>query len=182
MAKNVFILIGILAIVFFTVVGLKSFNKSIFENKKGVKMKITTAFSHQERIPAKYTCDGEDISPEIEISDVSEGAKSLVLIIDDPDAPMGTFTHWVLYNIPAETTKISSKNLPKEALQGVNDFARLNYGGPCPPSGVHRYFFKLYAIDKLLDLKAGATKEEVEKSIKGHILEKTELIGLYSRK
>jgi len=182
MTKRVLMLIGIVAIVFLGTVVIKSFNKNIFLNPKGVKMKITTVFSDKEKIPAKYTCDGDDISPELLITDVPAEAKSLVLIVDDPDAPMGNFTHWLLYNIPVNTTKISSQSIPKGAVQGINDFARLNYGGPCPPSGIHRYFFKLYAIDKVLDLNSGATKSELEKAIKSHVIKKFELIGLYSRK
>lgn len=144
-------------------------------------MKLTTVFDNNTNIPSKYTCDGEDLAPELTISEVPKEAKELVLIVDDPDAPMGTWVHWLLYNIPVQTTKIDAKNLPAGAKQGMTDFGRVGWGGPCPPSGTHRYFFKLYAIDKTLELPAGATKPQLEKAIKDDIIEKVELIGLYKR-
>ena len=145
-------------------------------------MKLTTVFTNNEKIPSKYTCDGDDLAPELTISDVPENSKELVLIVDDPDAPMGTWVHWLLYNIPTDTTKIDNKNLPSGVKEGFTDFKRLGWGGPCPPYGEHRYFFKLYAIDKILDLPEGATKAKLEVAIEGHIIEKTQLIGLYQRK
>lgn len=148
----------------------------------GGKMKITSVFENNGQIPSKYTCDGQDLAPELMISDVPEGTKELVLIVDDPDAPIGTFVHWVLYNIPSNTTKIDNKNLPTGTKQGFSDFRRNGWGGPCPPSGEHRYFFKLYALDKTLDLAAGAKKAQVENAIKGHVIEQAQLIGLYKRK
>lgn len=144
-------------------------------------MKLTSVFAHNEIIPSKYTCDGEDLAPILTISEVPANTQELVLIVDDPDAPMGTWVHWLVYNIPASTTKIDAKNLPKEAKEGITDFGRTGWGGPCPPSGTHRYFFKLYALDKKLDLPQGLTKAELEKAIKGHVFEQTELIGLYKR-
>lgn len=185
MTKKILIVVGLLFIIFgglYSLFMLKWFSKDGFSIYKEGKMKITTVFSDGEQIPQAYTCDGDDTSPELLISEVPELAKTLVLIVDDPDAPMGNFTHWVLYNIPTDTVKISSESLPKGALEGVNDFGRLHYGGPCPPSGVHRYFFKLYAVDKVLDLKAGATKMELQNAIRNHTLKKTELMGLYSRR
>lgn len=152
-----------------------------FDKVKEGNMKLTTVFAYNESIPSKYTCDGEDAAPELNISEVPSNAKSLVLIVDDPDAPMGTWVHWLVYNIPVSTAKIDAKNLPKEAKQGMTDFGRVGWGGPCPPSGTHRYFFKLYAIDKVLDLPDGATKTQLEQAIRDHIVEKTELIGLYKR-
>lgn len=149
---------------------------------KGGNMKITTDFEHNAKIPSKYTCDGDDLAPVLTISDVPEGAKELVLIVDDPDAPMGTWVHWLLYNIPVRTAKIDNNNLPTVVKQGFTDFKRLGWGGPCPPYGEHRYFFKLYAIDKTLDLPEGATKPKLEAAINGHVIEKAELIGLYQRK
>ena len=185
MTKKVLIIVALL----FTILGglyglfmMKWFSKNGFSFYKEGNMKITTTFTNGEKIPKIYTCDGDDTSPELLISDVPEEAKTLVLIVDDPDAPMGTFTHWVLYNIPADTAIISSQSLPKGALEGANDFGRLHYGGPCPPSGVHRYYFKLYAVDKILDLSAGATKTEVQNAIRSHTVQQAELIGLYSRK
>lgn len=145
-------------------------------------MKLTSVFLNEEKISSKYTCDGEDISPELTISDVPDTAKSLVLIVDDPDAPVGIFVHWLLYNIPPTTKKINSKDIPVGAIQGMTDFGRVGYGGPCPPSGSHRYFFKLYAIDKVLDLPAGVQKAQLERAIINNIIEKTQLIGLYARR
>lgn len=155
--------------------------KEDFGKIKEGNMKLTTVFANNESIPSKYTCDGQDAAPELNISDIPSDAKSLVLIVDDPDAPMGTWVHWLLYNIPVTITKLDAKNLPKEAEQGMTDFGRIGWGGPCPPSGTHRYFFKLYAVDKVLDLPAGATKSQLEQAIKDHIIEKAELIGLYKR-
>ncbi len=145
------------------------------------KMKLTSVFAHNENIPSVYTCDGQDLAPVLTVSDVSAEAQELVLIVDDPDAPVGTFVHWLVYNLPSDTVKIDADNLPIEAKQGMTDFGRVGWGGPCPPSGTHRYFFKLYALDKKLYLPAGMTKAELEKVIKDHIIEKTELIGLYKR-
>jgi len=144
-------------------------------------MKITSsAFNHNEKIPSKYTCDGENISPPLIFSEIPKNARTLALIMDDPDAPVGIFVHWVVWNIPASTTKIKEgeKGVYK---QGSNDFRKQVYGGPCPPSGTHRYFFKLYALDTELNLKEGATKEELLKSMKNHILAGAELMGDYSR-
>lgn len=138
-------------------------------------------------IPDEYTCDGEDISPTLLWEGLPGGTKSIVLIMDDPDAPGRTFVHWVIYNIPGSTQKLA-KGIPKKekladgSLQGMTDFGRAGYGGPCPPPGKpHRYFFKIYAIDKLLDLPSGASKGDVEAAMKGHILAKGELIGKYAR-
>ncbi len=144
-------------------------------------MKITTVFEHNGQIPSKYTCDGEDVAPILNISDVPSTAKELVLIVDDPDCPIGTWVHWVLYNIPTDTKVIDNDNLPSEIKEGMTDFKRLGWGGPCPPNGVHRYYFKLYAINKNLSLKEGATKKQVMDEIKDNIIEQTELIGLYKR-
>ena len=144
-------------------------------------MKITSpAFNHNENIPSKFTCDGENISPPLTFSEIPENTKTLALIMDDPDAPVGTFVHWVIWNIPSSTTEIQeSENI--NYPQGSNDFGKQNYGGPCPPSGTHRYFFKLYAIDTELNLQQGATKQDLLEAMEGHIIEKAELIGKYSR-
>jgi len=136
------------------------------------------AFSHMGMIPKKYTCQGEDINPALMIEDIPKTAKSLVLIIDDPDAPHKTWVHWVVYNIPI-IEKIEENSVP--GLEGMNDFGRLSYGGPCPPTGLHRYFFKLYALDAMLLLKEGLTKSELEEMIEGNILDYTELIGLFKK-
>ena len=145
-------------------------------------MKLTsTDFEHEGMIPSEITCDGRDISPELSINDVPEGAKSLALIMDDPDAPGGTFVHWVVWNIPPETGSIERGTEP-EGVQGRTGFGGRGYGGPCPPSGTHRYFFKLYALDDELDLREGASKRELEEEMEAHIIAKAELMGKYSRR
>lgn len=157
------------------------FHKDSLAKVKESNMKITTDFEHNGNIPSKYTCDGEDSAPVLKVSDVPTEAQELVLIVDDPDAPMGTWVHWVVYNIPADTKEIDYKNLSPNAKQGKTDFGRIGWGGPCPPNGTHRYFFKLYALNKKLDLAEGATKSQLEKEIKDSIIEKAEIIGLYKR-
>ena len=142
-------------------------------------MRLTSAeFDNNGFIPSKFTCEGEDINPALMSQDIPTDAKNLALIGDDPDAPMGIWVHWVVYNIP-KVSRVEEKSIPGE--QGINDFARKDYGGPCPPSGTHRYFFKIYALDGELNLKAGLSKKELEKAMQGHILEKAELIGLYKK-
>ena len=146
-------------------------------------MKISsTAFIQKGHIPAKYTCDGADISPPLKIENIPAGTKSLVLIVDDPDAPAGTWVHWVVWNIDPSTREIKEDSVPQSASQGMTDFRRQAYGGPCPPSGTHRYFFKLYALDSLLTPGPRATKTAVENAMKGRILAQAELVGLYARK
>lgn len=172
----------ILLTVFILVFGaiLKTKNTSLSKIKE-VNMKLTTVFEHNGKIPSEYTCDGQDLAPVLNISGVSAEAKSLVLIVDDPDAPMGTWVHWLVYNIPPNTPAIDSKNLPVGVKEGRTDFQRNGWGGPCPPSGTHRYFFKLYALDSDLSLPESLTKKQLEAAMNGHIIEKTELIGLYQR-
>ena len=156
----------------------------IFANVYGkeVQMKISsTAFENNGQIPKEYTCDGSDVNPPLKFEGIPAEAKSLALIVDDPDAPVGTWVHWVLWNIDPKITDIKENTVPSGAQQGTNDFRKRNYGGPCPPSGTHRYFFKLYALDTSLNLGPNVTKSDIESSIKGHILAKTELIGLYKR-
>jgi Raf kinase inhibitor-like YbhB/YbcL family protein len=149
---------------------------------KEARMKISsTAFAQNGQIPAKYTCDGADVNPPLVFEAVPAGAKSLALIVDDPDAPMGTWVHWVVWNLDPKTGGIGENSVPKSAMQGVNDFGRYAYGGPCPPSGTHRYFFKLYALDITPDIKTNAKKADLEAAIKGHILEEAQLVGLYKR-
>jgi len=145
-------------------------------------MKLTsTAFENNREIPLEYTCDGADTSPELNIDDVPENAKSLVLINDDPDAPVGTWDHWVVFNIAPSTTKIGKGQEP-EGIGGKNSWGRIGYGGPCPPSGTHRYFFKFYALDTELDLQVGASKGEIEKAMEDHVLAQAQLIGTYKRR
>jgi|SRR3989338_3287965 len=145
------------------------------------KMEIKSIFKNGEKIPEKYTADGEDVNPSLEISSIPNNARSLVLIIDDPDAPVGTWVHWVVWNIPANINKIEENSIPENSVQGKNSWNNNEYGGPSPPSGTHRYFFKLYALDNTLSLDQSADKKAVENAMKGHILAKTELMGVYSR-
>ncbi len=156
---------------------------------KGVtKMKISSsAFGHEEKIPSRYTCDSQDVSPPLAWEQVPAEAKSLVLICDDPDAPMGTWVHWVFYDIPPSLAGLPEKIAPVErpdigGVQGKNDFGRPGYGGPCPPSGTHRYFFKLYALDTVLNLPPGRTKKQVLQAMEGHVLAEAVLMGTYSRR
>lgn len=135
-------------------------------------------FESNKLIPFKYTCDGEDVNPPLTIEGIPEGTKSLVLIVDDPDAPMGTWDHWIVWNIPP-TGKIEENTVP--GVEGMNDFRKHSYGGPCPPSGTHRYFFKVYALDTKLTLNPNSRKKDVEKAMKDHVLAKGELVGLYRR-
>ena len=149
---------------------------------------IKSAFEDGGYIPAEYTADGKDISPPLIIENVPAEAKTLAIIVDDPDAPNGTFTHWLIWNIPADINEIP-KNIEKKkevkglngALQGKNDFNKLGYLGPAPPSGVHTYRFYVYALDDQLDLKAGADKETLLNSLEGHVLKKAVLKGEYTR-
>lgn len=148
---------------------------------------ISSAFAEGQAVPKKHTCEGTDVSPPLEWTGIPEGTKSIALVCDDPDAPMGTWVHWVVFNLAPDTTSLT-ENLPKTpklddgTLQGVNDFKRSGYGGPCPPPGKpHRYFFKLYALDTSLDLGEGAGKKDVEKAMVGHILGQGQLMGTYKR-
>lgn len=149
---------------------------SDFEN-----MKITSpAFAAGEKIPSKYTCDGENINPELVISNIPEGTKSFSLIVDDPDAS-STWLHWILWNISVDNSVIKENSVPEGAVEGITDFGRTGWGGPCPPSGTHRYFFKVYALDKVLDLDEGASLNKLKDVMIGHVIESGELVGLYSR-
>lgn len=149
----------------------------------GKGMQITSpSFNNKDMIPKKFTCDGQDMNPALMIDNIPKNAKSLALIMDDPDAPLHTWVHWVVYNLPVINKM--EENISARLLsgnQGVNDFNKTNYGGPCPPGGVHRYFFKIYALDKMLGLKDGLSKYALEAAMEGHIIEKAELIGLYKR-
>ena len=147
----------------------------------GAKMKITSsAFQEGGNIPSKFTCDGADSSPPLQISEVPSGAKSVALIVDDPDAPSGLFTHWTVWNISPQTTTIAEGSGPK-GVQGTNDFGKSGYGGPCPPSGTHRYYFKIFALDRELDLPGGAKRSELDAAMKGHVVAQGVLMGRYSR-
>jgi len=163
------------------------FIHDIMAGGKKMALKITSsAFSEGGMIPRKYTCDGPDVSPDLAWSGIPDGTRSLALICDDPDAPVGTWVHWVLFNLPAAATGLpegvaSDATLQNGASHGTNDFRRLGYGGPCPPGGTHRYFFKLYALDTPLRLESGATKAQLESAMAGHILGEAQLMGKYKR-
>ncbi len=147
----------------------------------------SAAFANGDLIPMKYTCDDQDVSPPLQWKDPPEGTQSFALINDDPDAPVGTWVHWVLYNLPASSRSLPEAVPPDAALpdgskHGQNSWGRSVYGGPCPPAGTHRYFYKLYALDTELELAAGASKEELLRVMEGHILASTETMGVYSRR
>lgn len=141
------------------------------------------SFPPEGEIPKKFTCDGGDINPQLEIHNVPSSAKSLVLIVDDPDATRGvTFTHWLVWNIDPKTTVIKQESKPPKSVQGLSDFNKPDYGGPCPPAGKkHRYFFRLYALDTMLSLAIGETRINLESAMQNHIIEETELMGFYER-
>ena len=160
-------------------------NQDQSQNAKDIKLS-STAFKDGEAIPSQYTCDGVNVSPPLEWSGVPKSAKTVAIIADDPDAPAGTWVHWVLYNLPGENIGMvenlpATDNLKAGGFQGKNDFEKIGYGGPCPPSGTHRYFFKIYALDIDLPLKAGATKVEVDKAMAGHVVAQGQLMGTYRR-
>ncbi len=151
-------------------------------------MKLSSTFAHNGKIPSKYTCDGENINPALKIEQVPANAKSLVLIMDDPDIPnfvkekyhIEVWDHWIVFNIPPSTTEVGEGASPP-GVMGKNTSSKNTYGGPCPPDKEHRYFFKLYALDTTLNLPEGSTKKQVEEAIHGHILEKAELVGRYQK-
>ena len=142
---------------------------------------ISSAFHEGGNIPSKFTCDGSDTSPPLQITGVPSEAKSLVLIADDPDAPSGLFTHWLVWNIPPQTSSIAEGSAPK-GVQGANDFGKSGYRGPCPPPGTHRYLFKIFALDRELELRSGAKRSQVDAAMKGHVIAQGELVGRYARR
>jgi hypothetical protein len=182
---NRWVVAGILSLLYLG--GIEPHLKAQAKGEKAMAIQVTSsAFEEGGMIPKKYTCDGEDISPPLQWSGIPEGAVSLALISDDPDAPRGTWVHWVLFNLPPDTGSLQEKipplkTLPNGGIQGITDFRRIGYGGPCPPSGTHRYFFKLYALDTKVDLNPGATKEQLLKAMKDHILAEGQLMGKYKR-
>lgn len=150
-------------------------------------MRITSpVFNHEGAIPAAYSCDGKDTSPRLDFHEIPEHTKSLALIMDDPDAPGGTFVHWVVYNIPPGANGLpeatpANPELPDGSLQGVNSFGKVGYGGPCPPDGEHRYFFKLYALSAELPVSEQMTKADLESAMEVNIIAQAELMGTYDR-
>lgn len=189
--KNKISLFCIFAVFFFSCQNKNTevSNKVIKVNKEEGKTEmkiISTSFKEGELIPSKYTCDGENISPQLSWTGAPENTKSFALISDDPDAPAGDWIHWVVYNIPASVNELMEKftrdtTLKNGTLQGTTDFGRVGYDGPCPPGGTHRYYFKLYALDILLEKNAGLTKEELLKAMEGHIIANAQLMGKYKR-
>lgn len=148
---------------------------------------MSDAFAEGQQIPAKYTCDGQDISPPLRWTGIPAEAQELALVFDDPDAPSGLFTHWLVYGLPPRTTGLPEGVPPGETVpgggrQGRNDFGRIGYGGPCPPSGSHRYVFTVYALDAPLGLPAGATRRQLFRAMEGHVIDKGQLIGRYQRR
>lgn len=147
-----------------------------------ISMKLeSSVFGDNQNVPSKYTCDGEDINPPLTISGVPEGAKSLVMIVDDPDAPAGNWVHWTVWNIDPTTKEIAENSVPSGVVEGTTDFGKPGWDGPCPPSGTHHYQFKLYALDAQLNLNSSSKKADIEKAMEGHILDQTQLVGLYQR-
>jgi len=183
-----FLILLVLAILFCGCKEKKKENKLPEQGDEKMAITVTSsAFEQGGMIPAEYTCDGENISPPLKWDDVPAGTKSIALISDDPDAPAGTWVHWIMWNIPPDLSQLSEniphdKVLPDGSTQGITDFQRPGYGGPCPPSGTHRYYFKIYALDTKLDLQSSATKADLLKAIHGHILAQGELMGKYKRK
>jgi len=155
--------------------------------RRGTMELKSSAFSQGRAIPSKYTCEGQDVSPPLTWTETPPGTKSLALIADDPDAPMGTWVHWVVYNLPPATRQLPEEfptdgRLPDGTIQGKTDFGRTGYGGPCPPSGTHRYFFHLFALDTTLTLPSASTAKQLKAAMQGHILAEAQLMGTYRRK
>jgi Raf kinase inhibitor-like YbhB/YbcL family protein len=166
--------------------GTEEYSRPEGERKMAITV-TSTAFEEGGMIPSKYTCDGQDISPPLTLQGVPEGAKSLALICDDPDAPGRTWVHWVMWNIPAGELGLPEnvppdKTLPNGAKQGITDFQRHGYGGPCPPGGTHRYYFKVYALDAELDIAGSSTKADLLDAMKGRVLAEGQLMGRYKRR
>ncbi|MEW5805539.1 MAG: YbhB/YbcL family Raf kinase inhibitor-like protein [Patescibacteria group bacterium] len=172
------VLLAVAGFVYYQFKDVKILKTPMAEEQKLIL--FSPAFEHQGYILPEYTCDGENINPPLGIKNVSPEAKSLVLIVDDPDAPMGTWVHWVIFNLNPLIDFIEPGKEPG-GIVGLNSWGEAKYGGPCPPSGEHRYFFKLYALDKELDLGHGATKKDVVRTMEGHVLQSAELIGRYKR-
>lgn len=166
-------------------------SRNAYTESKGKTSKMTirvtsSAFAEGGSIPSKYTCDGANVSPPLKWTSIPEGTRSIALIADDPDAPRGTWVHWVVYDLPASLRELPEGVPPDRTManggkQGTNDFGKIGYGGPCPPSGTHRYFFKVYALDRALGLAPGATKAQLLKAMEGHVLAEGQLMGKYAR-
>ncbi len=174
-------ILAMVAVLFQVSFGPKPTKQKLEVANKLMKLQSPT-FQPNEFIPSKYTCDGGNVNPPLQFSGVPDSAQSLTLIVDDPDAPAGTWVHWIIFGIDPKIKEIKENSLPEKAVQGMTSFGRIGYGGPCPPSGTHRYFFKLYALDQDLNFDDTPTKDALERAMAGHILDSAELIGLYQRK
>lgn len=164
-------------------VGLEQSRQMAFNSSPKTGMKIESpVFDDNGSIPSQYTCDGSNVNPSLAFSDIPSNAQSLALIVDDPDAPAGTWVHWTLWNIPPDVKDIAEDKIPAGAVEGITSFGSKGYGGPCPPSGTHRYFFKLYALDTKLDLPEGSRISDLENAVERHMIEQAELVGLYERR
>jgi Raf kinase inhibitor-like YbhB/YbcL family protein len=153
------------------------------ESGKAGRMKISSpAFEDQGQIPGKYTCDGANVNPPLRMENLPAGARSLALVFDDIDAPRGTYVHWILWNLDPGTKEIKENSVPPGSVQGLNDFKKNHYGGPCPPRRAHRYVFKVYALDIRLDLDSNSTKKDLEKAMGGHVVEEVHLTGSYKKR
>ncbi len=187
MLKKIIVLMMPAIFLFCYCKGSEQANRKTDGGKK-MEIKVTSsAFEDGGLIPAEYTCDGSDISPPLQWDGVSQEANSIALICDDPDAPMGTFVHWVIFGLPADTKELAKnippdKTLPNGAKQGTTDFGRIGYGGPCPPSGTHRYFFKIYALDTRIDLVSVVDKPALLEAMEGHIIAQGQIVGKYKRR
>ena len=178
--KKIFAVGLILVVVFLTGCFRQSKEEKLGFNIGSMKL-TSPVFENNQMIPARYTCDGDDMNPPLKISVIPRATKSLALIVDDPDAPNGDWVHWTLWNILPQVDEIDEGNIPNGAVEGLTDFGRNGWGGPCPPAGRHRYQFKLYALDNELHLANDATKADILTAIEGHVLEQSILIGLYQR-
>jgi len=147
---------------------------------KGLKLS-SPAFENGGKIPRKYSCDGANVNPPLKIENAPSNAKSLAVVFDDIDAPRGTYVHWILWNLVPDAREIEEDSVPDGVVQGMNDFKKANYGGPCPPRRAHKYVFKIYALDTLLNLNPNGTKKDLEKAMEGHIISQAQLTGFYQR-
>lgn len=187
--RKIFLLWGVQLLFALTLATCSNDDAAETSHEEGTAMSIqltSSAFGHEKPIPARYTCQGDDTSPDLAWTGTPAGTQAFALIMDDPDAPRGTWVHWVIVNLPAGVTSLaegieSDDDLPGGAVHGKNSWGRSDYGGPCPPSGTHRYFFKLYTLDAALDLSPGASKEQALKAMEGHILAEGQLMGTYKK-
>jgi Raf kinase inhibitor-like YbhB/YbcL family protein len=147
---------------------------------EGLKLS-SPAFENGGRIPKKHTCDGENVNPSLKIENVPSNTKSLALVFDDIDAPRGSYVHWILWNLAPDVEEIKANSVPEGVVQGLNDFKKRNYGGPCPPGRAHKYVFRIYALDTIFNLNPNSTKKDLEKPMEGHIISRAQLTGLYKR-